>query len=295
MNIFLNNFEIFGLDLTLSIALTYLPAIIALFMVFKLSTKAINSLVFLSMFIGVIFNIVTPLAFIPIFSLSIATYFYINNESVVVKNISLVTLFFISTALMIHAVPGFNNPVVIQAIKISPSSTSYIKYLNLDKLLVAIFLITAVVSKPKSISNFNPGKIIIVFAVATMLALLIGIASRVIEVDVKLPLFTIGWIITMLIFTCAAEEAFFRGLIQNTILMKFTKTEGGNLLAVFVGSIIFGLAHLGAGYGFAFGASLLGFSYGYAYFKSNNIFLPILLHFCFNLTHFIFFSYPYIE
>lgn len=95
-----------------------------------------------------------------------------------------------------------------------------------------------------------------------------------------------------LFFTCVAEEAVFRGFVQKHFTTALSGCPYGPVLAVLVGAILFGLAHLGGGARYVLLATLAGTGYGWAYQSTRRIEASILLHFLVNLTHVLWFSYP---
>ena len=56
----------------------------------------------------------------------------------VVAHASMLTL---SAALLLHVVPGFANPLVLDAIRLSPDAEPYTKYLSFDKGAVGLLLL----------------------------------------------------------------------------------------------------------------------------------------------------------
>ena len=57
-------------------------------------------------------------------------------------------------------------------------------------------------------------------------------------------------------------------------------------------SILFGLMHYMGGIKYIFLATIAGIGYGWIYNKTQYIESAIASHFCLNLVHFIFFTYP---
>jgi membrane protease YdiL (CAAX protease family) len=83
-----------------------------------------------------------------------------------------------------------------------------------------------------------------------------------------------------------AEECFFRGYIQQALASR------GKWFAVLAGAILFGLQHWQGGPLYIGFATIAGIAYGLVYWRSRKIAFPILIHFLFNLIHFLFFTYP---
>ncbi|GAM71575.1 CAAX amino terminal protease family [Vibrio sp. JCM 19236] len=89
------------------------------------------------------------------------------------------------------------------------------------------------------------------------------------------------------LLTCVAEEAFFRGFLQQVLCKKY-----GWHLGVAIASLLFGLAHMGGGLLLVVFASLAGLGYGLIFHFSSRLWVAVLFHFLFNFTHLLFFTYP---
>jgi len=74
------------------------------------------------------------------------------------------------------------------------------------------------------------------------------------------------------------EEILFRGIIQTYFCTKLSRIKDGNIVAIIISSIIFGLFH----YPFIDGSFspffIHGFVYGWLYYRTQNIWSPIFLH-----------------
>jgi membrane protease YdiL (CAAX protease family) len=90
-----------------------------------------------------------------------------------------------------------------------------------------------------------------------------------------------------LLFTCVAEEALFRGCIQQGVASRSTPWAG-----LLVASLLFGAAHLAGGPLLVLFAALAGACYGLAFQLSGRLSVAILLHFLFNFAHLALFTYP---
>ena len=128
-----------------------------------------------------------------------------------------------------------------------------------------------------------------------MAILFIAVAIKFIRIECKIPAFTATFLITNLLFTCVAEEAFFRGFIQERLIHLFSSFRFSQLITVLCSAVLFGIAHMGGGSIYTILAMLTGLGYAYSYAVVRRIEAPILIHFLFNATHFIFFTYPKIQ
>jgi membrane protease YdiL (CAAX protease family) len=133
-----------------------------------------------------------------------------------------------------------------------------------------------------------------VAAIATAVVVLgIGLAVGHLAFDPKLPSFALAFLAINLLFTCVAEEAFFRGFIQERLANVLSSRW--QWLAVAVSSALFGLAHIAGGILYMSLATILGVGCAIAYSKTRRVEAPILVHFSFNATHFLFLTYPFLQ
>ena len=215
-------------------------------------------------------------------------------QTIAMSCISGMSLFVVAVLALLHALPGFHNPMLFDGVQISAISLPYSLYLNYDKLLLAVVLLLFVVpvARPvslKALSGYIGG-----FALLSGLCLTIALQSGLVRVELKLPEITLLWILCNLWVTCFAEEAFFRGFIQQQ-MQGWLKRPYWPWLVVVISGGLFGLAHFPAGASYVLIATLLGSYYAYCYQRSQHILLPIGLHFGFNCLHFFAFSYPLLQ
>lgn len=167
----------------------------------------------------------------------------------------------ICIALAAHLVPGFGNIPVLKEVQAGPASSPYTLYLNFDKPLV--------------------------------LALLLLAWPRLTAIEAPLrPEFTVpDWVflflIAILLQTCLVEETFFRGYLQRAAQDRI-----GPVPAVFLVSVLFGMAHFGGGPALVVFAGMLGLGCGMAFLFSGRLWVPVVLHFGFNTIHLLAFTYP---
>ncbi|CAK9886718.1 MAG: hypothetical protein XXXJIFNMEKO3_03164 [Candidatus Erwinia impunctatus] len=90
-----------------------------------------------------------------------------------------------------------------------------------------------------------------------------------------------------LFFVSLAEEALFRGYLQQR-LSQWLGCYGGLLLA----ALLFGLVHFQGGGLLIVFATLAGVIYGLAWLWSGSVWVSALVHFLFNMLHLLFFTYP---
>jgi membrane protease YdiL (CAAX protease family) len=112
-------------------------------------------------------------------------------------------------------------------------------------------------------------------------------ALGALRIELHMPYWILAFVLANLFFVSMAEEALFRGYLQQRLSLKF-----GAYPALVIASLLFGLAHLPAGMMMVAFATLSGVIYGLAWMWSGRLWVPITLHFALNLLHLLFFTYP---
>jgi len=188
-------------------------------------------------------------------------------------------------ALALHALPGFNNPLLWQG-KASADSAPYRLFWSYDKGLAGLLLLQGLATAPLPARRQGwPAAQRGVLAL--LLTLGIAAGTGTIGFSVKWPAWLLPWLLANCFLTSLVEEAFFRAGIQRWLELR-TKS----LVALLVASLLFGLAHLAGGWAWVGLASLAGIGYGLIYAARRNLWLAVLAHLGFNTLHLLLFSYP---
>ncbi|MEV3807243.1 CPBP family intramembrane glutamic endopeptidase, partial [Aeromonas dhakensis] len=191
-----------------------------------------------------------------------------------------------AVALMLHLIPGFTNLKVLDQVQAGPASVPFNMYLNLDKPLVFFGLLLAwpALLGPGGAIQWRRLALLLVPLAALLIA---AWQLGALKPEVGLP----GWwwlfAINNLLFTCVAEEALFRGFLQQGIAERSRRWLG-----VLVASLLFGAAHLAGGPLLVLFAALAGACYGLAFLLSGRLSVAIAIHFLFNFAHLALFTYP---
>jgi membrane protease YdiL (CAAX protease family) len=218
------------------------------------------------------------------------TYFQRDIASKLPRTILLLIILVTVILFSFHLLPGFNNALVVDGLRISQLSIPFSIYLNFDKTIAGIILFM----NNRLYEHENPldSKSIILiskllFLCATIL-MTTGILYGYIKFDFKIPNILLIWCINNLFFICLSEEVIFRGIIQN----KLEEFSSSKYFSLTLASLIFGLAHFKGGIAYILLATIVGGFYGLAYQKTRRVLCAMLVHFGLNLIHLIFFTYP---
>ncbi|ASI94403.1 CPBP family intramembrane glutamic endopeptidase [Vibrio rotiferianus] len=188
--------------------------------------------------------------------------------------------------LFVHVIPGFNNLQVLDKVTAGPLSAPFSMYLNLDKPLALFALFLAY---PFLLGGEAKGRVKPALPVMILLLSLLPIAAMLGALKPELSLPSWWWLFALnnLILTCVAEEALFRGFVQQSFSRRFDWRLG-----LVIASILFGLAHFAGGPLLIVFATLAGLGYGLVFHFTGRLWCAVLAHFLFNFCHLVFFTYP---
>jgi membrane protease YdiL (CAAX protease family) len=192
-------------------------------------------------------------------------------------------------ALFLHLVPGINNQLMIDGDKAGPLSAPFTMYYNFDKAIVPFLLFACLPTlfkrdKPEKSVGTSAWTALIISVPAL---LLLAVALGGLKIELHTPAWILPFIMANLFFVCMAEEALFRGYLQQRLSQWL-----GTWPALIIAALIFGAAHLAGGMLMVIFATLAGLIYGLAWMWSGRLWVPILFHFGLNLTHLLLFTYP---
>jgi len=200
----------------------------------------------------------------------------------------------LAAGLMAHQVPGFHNPLLLDAHHFSNDAAAYTQHANFDKgaaglILLGLFSCASIGGNWRALRQTLP---IAVFTCTAVIAgaLLLGYARA----DPKLPPYAPVFLVANLFFTCVAEEALFRLLLLQRLLgyLQSRNLRHAPALALCGIALLFGLVHTGGGWGYVILATIAGIGYGYAYLRTQRVEAAILVHFTVNAVHFLGFTFP---
>lgn len=277
-----NPFHLMYIDHSIWVWLLFSASILAAFLK---APKASLSLLAATLLGGLIAGVLSPLGLIVVVTFLAITY-YLKNKSSLPPVILSTVVIIGSLALFLHLVPGFSNPQVLQNVQAGPLSADFSMYLNLDKPLAFFALLLAFPALLGENRKINYRTILLI---SIPLFALLPIASLLGAIKPELSIPNWWWLFAFnnLLFTCVAEEALFRGFIQQKLTNKY-----GAYIGVVVASLLFGLAHFAGGPLLIVFASLAGLGYGLIFHTTGRLWAAVLVHFLFNFSHLIFYTYP---
>ena len=202
----------------------------------------------------------------------------------------------LALAMSLHLLPGFRPAVLVQGVKLTPDAAPFALGLGFDKAAAGLLLLAAFSVRATSWRRFASQVPAIATAGVATAGVSIGIAlaAGYVRLEPKWVEAAPAFLLANLLFTCVAEEAFFRGLIQER-LMRLAETRrqpAWNGIAIAVSTVLFGLAHAGGGTTSLVVATVAGLGYALVYARTRSIEGAILVHFAVNAAHFIGFTYP---
>jgi len=197
--------------------------------------------------------------------------------------------------LAVHAMSGFQNPVVLRGVVLSSGAMPYSQYVNFDKTLAGVLVLAlgwfAPLRRARDWSAMLRQAAPIIGA-TIVIVMAVSLALGFVRFDPRwIPLFWV-WAPINLLLTCVSEEALFRVFLQREIGVALDGRGYAAATAVAVSALAFGLAHAGGGWRYVLLATLAGTGYALAYQRTQRVEASILAHFAVNATHFLLFTYP---
>lgn len=197
----------------------------------------------------------------------------------------------ISLAMALHKIPGFYNPMIAR--DVAAGAAPVTQYINLDKAIAGIVLIAFYGQPARTWADWRAvGRAWPIVVATPVVVLGVALLTGVVAWAPKLPASTATFLLSNLLITCVAEEAFFRALMQRGLQNSLSGRRYGVAVAIGVSSIVFGIAHLGGGVPMILLATLAGIGYGLALWRSGRIEAAILTHFVVNALRFLFVAGP---
>lgn len=198
----------------------------------------------------------------------------------------------LAVLLFLHWLPGFHNPLVIPRAALTPDAVPFGMYLNLDKPLVAFWVVLAAAP---AMAGANPRATVAsalgACAAAVVVCLGLALALGVVGWAPKWPDSGWLWLINNALLVTLAEEALFRGYVQQRLARCWRDRPWGATAALLVAALLFGLAHYAGGWQWVLLAGVAGVAYGLAY-RHGGLAAAVLAHLGLNAAHYGLFTYP---
>lgn len=284
--------ELFFAELNLSISTLFTfgllgASILTLLLTHK--TKNINEnygflSVFLLAYLSSLYFGITGIEFLVVLLTAIGALFGKDSENKYIRWGSVTLILLISIALSLHAFGLTKNPIYLihNAVQIGENSNIQL-YANFDKGVAGILMLIAFWKPERHKLNFTAFSMI---SVITLMAVLsYALISGIGEFSPKAGIWLLAFAFSNLLFTCVAEEVFFRNVLQQPLSRVTSK-----IFAIIIMSLLFGAVHLAAGIQYAIGATIAGLGYALVFEKTGRLEFAIALHFLINLSTITFLS-----
>ncbi|SFN48983.1 CPBP family intramembrane glutamic endopeptidase [Xenorhabdus japonica] len=190
--------------------------------------------------------------------------------------------------LFMHYIPGFHNLKYLDKVQTGSLSAPFSMYFNFDKALlpfVLIFCMPTLFTRKPLVEAPPHGWALLIVAIPALLGLATALDG--LSVELHLPSWFPAFVIANIFFVSLAEEALFRGYIQQKLSQWMNP-----YLALVITSLIFGGAHFAGGGLLMIFATLAGLIYGVTWMWSGRLWVAVAFHFSLNLIHLLFFTYP---
>ncbi|MBL4795074.1 MAG: CPBP family intramembrane metalloprotease [Pseudomonadales bacterium] len=225
--------------------------------------------------------------------MTVVSYFHYYFKKLYIRIISILFVACVAFIASSHLL-DVSNLLLYKNITVSDGSPSFSIYANFDKGIAGLALILLLINEsrgrtPKRVkSRFRWGYCPILVIVILAVGALSGLGF-----DPKIPNSAALFLTTNMFFSTVTEEAFFRGLIQGSIIRIADKYEQWVHYLVIIGvACLFGVAHIGGGVALALLATFAGIGYGLAYYLTGRLSAAILVHFGVNAGHYLLLEYP---
>jgi membrane protease YdiL (CAAX protease family) len=164
-------------------------------------------------------------------------------------------------------------------------------YYNFDKALVPFILLICLRSlfTAPTHAQAKPWQWL-ALVVAVPALLIVAVAIGGLKVELHHPEWLFQFVLANIFFVSLAEEAFFRGYIQQRLASVMHP-----LLALVIASVLFGALHFVGGALLVIFATLAGLIYGLAWMWSGRLWVAVLFHVGLNLCQLLFFTYPLLQ
>jgi membrane protease YdiL (CAAX protease family) len=210
----------------------------------------------------------------------------------------------LALAISLHLVPGVARPLLFDRVLFTPDALPFTQALDFGKAAAGLVLLAAFCRPrrgdgvPRTGPRASLARTVAAIVLVPAVVLALGCALGITRPEPHLPQGVLSFLAVNLLFTCVAEEAFFRGLIQERMLRAgdASRRPGARaawrVAAVLVSTLLFTLAHGVADARLAATIAVAGLGCGLAQLATRRIESAIAAHFAVNAVHFLLFAYP---
>ena len=190
-------------------------------------------------------------------------------------------------AMALALLPGFHRVELLAPQVLSAGAVPYAVAVGFPKVVTGILILGLI--NPTLLSRQGLGRVLVraapVFAGTVALVMACAPAIGYTAFAPQWTTLFLLWAPINLFFTCLAEEAFFRGFVQQELARW-------RIAALIIAAILFGLAHVAGGISYVLAGIVAGVGYGWAFHRTQRIEAAIAVHFGVNAVHFLLFVYP---
>jgi membrane protease YdiL (CAAX protease family) len=242
-------------------------------------------------------GVVDTRGLIAIFVFTTACRFGAQAGDGAARGFALAVMLALSAGFLLHVVPGFANPRVLDGVALSADALPYTKYLNFDKGVAGLVLL-GLFAPDRVLWRAPPGTLAASawrFAVVVGVVMALTMAAGYARWEPKLPAWSSLWLASMVFLTALPEEALFRHVIQGSLHAWLGESSRARWTATLSAAALFGLAHASGGWIYVGLATVAGVGYGLVYALTRSLAAAIVAHTALNLLHLLFFSYPALQ
>lgn len=261
----------------------------AALLLLQFNKKASIGLLFITLIWAAVGGVIDWRAIIALAVMAALALAYMKTAHHKVARYSLELILVVSAiGLTMHLIPGFHNPKVLDSVIAGPQSVPFSMYYNFDKALVPFVLLVVMKSLFVNEPESRPAKPWWGLLVASIPALLLlAVALGGLKIEPHAPQWLLPFLFANIFFVSLAEEALFRGYLQQR-LSGFMHPA----LALVISAAIFGGLHFAGGPLLIVFAALAGLIYGLAWMWSGRLWVAVAFHVGLNAAHLLFFTYP---
>ena len=247
-----------------------------------------------SLILAAIAGVVSSAGLIALAALALACVLAVRHPANGIRAVASVVMLLLCAGLLLHVLPGFDNPRVLHDVVLTPGAQPYTKYLNFDKGAAGLLLLglyaPALTQRDEGLRH--AAGFAWRFVAMTFMVTALTLAAGYVRWEPKLPSWWPMWAWSMVFLTALAEEVVFRGLLQTWLKDWLGGTPRGTWFAIVIAGAVFGLAHVAGGPPSVVLATAAGIGYGWIFESTRSIAAAVAAHAGLNAVHFFLFTYP---